>query len=301
MNSANLSRLSWGVLLAYAAWTLWEGLNQPLPLPPAVSAGIGVLFIFSIALTNGLARYSGRHFAVFFLITFVVSNFYENLSILTGFPFGNYHYSDALGLKLFWVPLIIGPSYFATGYLSWSLAHVLLGVFGKKLRSDAVWTVPLIAAFIMVMWDLQMDPIAATIAQKWIWHEGGAYFGVPFVNFLGWLLCVYTIFQLFALYIARQEVKSDRHSEDVTESAHWYQSAIAYFVVSLSWMLTGWSGQNSEVMDPTHKVWQSGDIYASMALVSVFTMWFVVILSVLRIKSQYSAHQRDRQELGDNS
>ena len=37
---------------------------------------------------------------------------------------------------------------------------------------------------------------------------GEAFFGVPFVNYLGWLLCVYTIFQLFAIYIARQSVAS---------------------------------------------------------------------------------------------
>src|SRR5262245_5726171 len=51
-------------------------------------------------------------FLIFFVITFIVSNFYENLSILTGFPFGHYHYTETLGPKLFLVPLLIAPAYF---------------------------------------------------------------------------------------------------------------------------------------------------------------------------------------------
>ena len=99
------------------------------------------------------------------MIAFIVSNFYENLSILTGFPFGHYHYTDALGPKLFLVPLLISPAYFGCGYLAWSLAHVFVGVFGNKLRADQIWRVTLVAAFVMVMWDLTMDPRMAEICQ----------------------------------------------------------------------------------------------------------------------------------------
>jgi hypothetical protein len=111
------------------------------------------------------------------VIAFIVSNFYENLSILTGFPFGHYHYTEALGPKLFLVPLLIAPAYFGCGYLAWSLAHVFVGVFGNKLRAEQIWRVPLVAAFVMVLWDLTMDPIAATVQKQWIWHDGGSYFG----------------------------------------------------------------------------------------------------------------------------
>ena len=46
----------------------------------------------------------------------------KNTSILTGFLFGHYHYTDALGPKLFMVPLLIGPAYFANGYVAWVIA-----------------------------------------------------------------------------------------------------------------------------------------------------------------------------------
>src|SRR3979490_112184 len=54
-------------------------------------------------------------------------NVMENIGVLTGFPFGHYHYTDVLGPKLFLVPLLIGPAYFATGYLAWVLSTILVG------------------------------------------------------------------------------------------------------------------------------------------------------------------------------
>ena len=205
------------------------------PASTGVSATVNVFFLIAIATLHGLRRYSLQEFFIFFVIAFIVSNFYENLSILTGFPFGHYPYTEALGPKLFLVPLLIAPAYFGCGYLAWSLAHVFVGVFGNKLRAEQIWRVPLVAAFVMVMWDLTMDPVAATVQKQWIWHDGGGYFGVPFVNYLGWLLCVYTIFQLFAVYISRQNVASEQEEPSgTTDRAYWYQAAAAYATTGLT-------------------------------------------------------------------
>ncbi|WP_207669017.1 carotenoid biosynthesis protein [Clostridium chromiireducens] len=59
-----------------------------------------------------------------------------------------------------------------------------------------VFLVPLIATFIMVMWDVVMDPITATVNKVWIWEDGGSYFGVPISNYLGWFLVVYIFLQI---------------------------------------------------------------------------------------------------------
>src|SRR5262245_5149153 len=127
---------------------------------------MNVFFVIAIATLHGLRRYSWKQFLIFFVIAFTVSNFYENLSILTGFPFGHYHYTEALGPKLFLTPLLIDPAYFGCGFLAWSLALVFVGVFRNKLRAEQIWRVPLVAAFVMVMWDLTMDPIAATVQKR---------------------------------------------------------------------------------------------------------------------------------------
>jgi uncharacterized membrane protein len=49
----------------------------------------------------------------------------------------------------------------------------------------ATFAVPIVAAFIMVGWDVCLDPASSTIAHIWIWENGGGYFGVPLTNYLG--------------------------------------------------------------------------------------------------------------------
>jgi putative membrane protein len=66
--------------------------------------------------------------------------------------------------------------------------------FDDRLTSAEVILVPALASFVMVMWDLCIDPASSTISGAWIWRDGGGYFGVPLVNFLGWYLCVFTIY-----------------------------------------------------------------------------------------------------------
>ena len=283
-----LKNTTWVLIVGYLLWVLIDIFFHPLPI--GGTAAISVSLLVCIATLHGLGRYSPKQFLIFFVITFVVSNFYEDVSILTGFPFGHYHYTDTLGPKLFLVPLIIAPAYFSSGYLAWSLAHVLLGVFGRKMRSQQIWAVPLIAAFIMVMWDLQMDPITGTIRQQWIWHDGGSYFGVPFENYMGWLLCVYTIYQLFAIYLSRQDAAAgQREDADKTDRSYWYQTAIAFVILSLPFASRALVGDCTVVTDATGYQWQTRHIYVSMALVTFFTMWFVALLSVLLTTKHRSA------------
>ena len=104
-----------------------------LHLPQGVGGAMIALSLMLFALLHGALTYGWRGILVFLVICLGVSNAFENLSIMTGFPFGWYHYSDALGPKLFLVPLLIGPAYFGMGYLSWALARAILGDENARL------------------------------------------------------------------------------------------------------------------------------------------------------------------------
>ena len=133
----------------------------------------------------------------FFAICLVVGNVFENL------PFGSYYFTELMGPKLFVVPSLLGVAYLGMAYLSWTLAHLILGCPRGPLVGLRVITLPLIASCIMVAWDFSRDPIWSTILHAWIWLRGGPYFGVPVSNFWGWFLTVYVSYQLFALYLRR--------------------------------------------------------------------------------------------------
>jgi putative membrane protein len=106
----------------------------------------------------------------------------ELTGVVSGFPYGPFFYGDSLGpkiaglvpylLPLSWVPLVLG-------------AVAATSRAGSSGPQRAVWI--LCAAVLLTLVDGVLDPGAAALGF-WIWPEGGVYYGVPFTNYLGWLL-----------------------------------------------------------------------------------------------------------------
>jgi uncharacterized membrane protein len=260
-------------VVATLANTLFS-LSIPVPLLLLVSV--------AFALLHGVMRYRWSGIVIFIVICLVVSNVLENTSILTGFPFGHYHYTDALGLKLFLVPLVIGPAYFSTGYLAWVLSTILIGDVRRKSSAFATFAVPFIASFLMVVWDLCFDPTFSTIGHRWIWEQGGGYFGVPFTNYLGWFFTVYVFFQLFALFL---RFRKAAHGETQTLPRSYYaQAVVMYAAIGLTFVLDYLVGRgNTLVTDAVGVVWQTRSIAEAEATVSIFTMLFAAALSSVKL------------------
>ena len=233
---------------------------------------INVLLLTFAALLHGFQRYGLKRILTFFAITAVVSWSFETSSIANGFPFGHYVYSDHLGAKLGAVPWLILPSYFSMGYFSWTMAHVLVQHFQRAISGLAIFTVPLIGSCLMVMWDLSIDPVASSLSQNWIWRDGGAYFGVPYSNFLGWFLTVYVIFQVFALYLSRAKTEI---LEQPDSRFLWNFAAALYFSKALT-----------IVLQPLTMT-QHLEIHQSMSLVALFTMGFASVLTFVNIAAKF--------------
>ncbi len=280
MREGNVNRTTavlWLLAGAYAA-ALVGNIVFGLSIPIAVVLSISVAF----ALIHGAVRYGWRGVSTFIAICLVVSNILENTSILTGFPFGHYHYTDVLGLKLFLVPVLIGPAYFATGYLAWVVGNVLVGDVRRGSSTFTTMAVPVIAAFVMVMWDLTLDPRASTIQLQWIWEQGGGYFGVPLINFVGWFLTVYTFLQLFALAV-RSGFAVHEPARTFPRS-HYVQAVVVYAIVGLTPVLIFLvGGDRSQVTDATGVVWQTSSIVEATATVSLFTLIFAVALAAVKL------------------
>ena len=120
-NKGLITTILWVLAAAYAV-ALVANIAFGLGIPIGVVLLISVVF----ALIHGAVRYGWSGIVAFVAICLVLSNILENTSILTGFPFGHYHYPVALGPKLFLVPLLIGPAYFANGYFAWVIGNVLV-------------------------------------------------------------------------------------------------------------------------------------------------------------------------------
>jgi putative membrane protein len=254
-------------------------------LPVGVVIVLYTVLLLSVFVLHGTLGYRLRDLAVMAAIALVVSNAFENLSISTGFPFGHYYYPPNLGPKVFNVPIVIGLLYCAPGYFAWTVARQLVQAFSYRPRGSDVYVVPLIASFVMVSWDLTMDPVRSTIQHNWIWQDGGPYFGVPFTNFVpGWFMVVWMIFQLTALYlyVAYTSAAVPPAYRAIAPKAFWYQAASVYAALALGALINPLTQPNMAVADLRGTTWMTGDIYQSMALVTVFTMVFFAVLSVIR-------------------
>lgn len=279
-------KILWGVVALYAAMIVIDSL-RPITIPVAVL----VLLLLAFVLLHGALRYRLSGILIFIAVALVVSNILENTSILTGFPFGHYHYTDALGPKLFLVPVLIGPAYIGTGYLSWVIATVLVEDVRRESSMLTTFAVPLIASFVMVVWDLCFDPSFSTIAHRWIWEQGGGFFGVPLTNYLGWFLTVYIFYQVFALYIRFRP--SARTEVPLMPRSFYFQAVALYAVIGLSFVLQYLVASNTRVTDATGAVWQTGDIYETAAIVSIYSMIFVAVVTAVKLFQGTPGRPRD--------
>src|SRR5215472_4069620 len=172
--------------------------------PNTIAQALAAIFI-GCALLHGAFLYGLRVVLVLFIISVTITFAVENMGTATGFPFGHYHFEVGGRLPhVGSIPIIVGPLWFGAGYFSWVVASTLLDGADRRLdRPLNVIALPIIAAFVMTQWDVVMDRSESTIAKVWIWHEGGADFGVPLSNYLGWLFTSWLFFQAFAYYLRR--------------------------------------------------------------------------------------------------
>jgi putative membrane protein len=138
-------------------------------------------------LALGAATLGWRRVATFLALALAVSLAAELVGTTTGWPFGAYRYGDALGPKILGrVPYAIPLSWFYLGLASYVLAAHLAARAGVGRRAAAT---VLLGAWLVTVWDLVLDPAMAHPAMPikfWMWHEEGAYFGMPLWNFVGW-------------------------------------------------------------------------------------------------------------------
>ena len=94
-------------------------------------------------------------------------------------------------------------------------------------------------------------------------------------------------FQLFAVYMA----KRDAPTEIPATASYWRQPIVYWMLIGLQFPLLAAIVPQTPLSDPTGQVWQSSDLFQSMALTSVFTMLFTALLAwlVLARRTRHAA------------
>lgn len=260
--------LLWAAILAYLALVVGFAWRAS-PFAETLAA-IGV----ASALAHAIVTLGRRDALILVVLCLVVTFSIENLNAATGFPFGRCHFAVDAGLpRIGAIPIIVGALWFGMGWFSWVVAGALLDE-----RRPSAFAQPLVAAVVMTQWDVVMDPPSATIAKAWVWHEGGAHFGVPLSNYLGWLLTSWIFYQLFALALRRRG-----DAPAIGRKARLI--AILFYAASgLTHLTPLLLGETGVAIDRAGKAWRIQDVREATVAVMLLTMGFTSLLAALRLR-----------------
>lgn len=130
------------------------------------------------------------------IIAFVGGFAAEYVGVHTGILFGDYSYGDGLGPKWEGIPWAIG--------MNWSMLILITRSLANRIVKST-WTQVLLAAILMVLLDLLIEPVAPAL-DYWSFEGGLA----PLSNYVGWLLVAFTLHAIGNLFKASEwDTKGD--------------------------------------------------------------------------------------------
>lgn len=192
----------------------------------------GFLAAFLLA---GVADLGWRRTLLFAAWVWPLAWLAEFSSTRIGVPFGLYHYTGATrGQELFVanVPFMDSLSFTFLAYAAFCLARAALA--GRRVPAPLL---ALIAGVLMMLLDLVIDPMAVR-GDRWFlgrifyYPHGGAYFGVPLSNFVGWMV-------VGAMGVGGYLVLS----RDAVGGRVWPGVALYYAVLLFNLAVAGWIGE----------------------------------------------------------
>ncbi|MBC5994076.1 carotenoid biosynthesis protein [Pontibacter cellulosilyticus] len=140
----------------------------------------------NLLLTNALLfsfhKSWNKDFILFAIFVFAVGFFSEVVGVHTGLLFGDYTYGEALGLKVWEVPVLIGLNWLMLVYTTGHISNYT----GWHWIAKAIF-----GAGLMVLLDFFIEPVAMQY-DFWSWSGNT----VPFTNYVGWFM-IALVLQLY--------------------------------------------------------------------------------------------------------
>jgi len=173
---------------------------------------IFVMLFFLIVLVHGCKTLGYREFLVFFIIAYIITMLYE---YTYGLGFGEFfnckpYYSDLLGPKFIGkIPYIIPLVWSISFYCAFTMTNIIF----NKIKTNPIYEevisykwvlnifgMGLVSGLIMASWDLINDPLMVRVGA-WSWSYQGLYYGIPLLNFEGWIEIPLVIFIVYSFYL----------------------------------------------------------------------------------------------------
>ncbi len=198
MNTSNPSPAQDRVVLQALVVLLLGGAALHLAYVPLTGSKPSLIIsntLFSLlAFLHAWYALGWKRAVTFFGIVFGLSWIAESLSIATCLA-TCYHYTPVLGPRLGQVPIVVPLGWFGMIYNSYVVVNLAAEGQVVSTKGGGLWMawLAILTAFVMTTWDLTLDPYMVIKEQAWVWNQGGAYFGIPFANYVSWVETVFII------------------------------------------------------------------------------------------------------------
>jgi uncharacterized membrane protein len=160
--------------LPVLGWIMGEGYLQR-----GISAGVLVQAAAVLIILHN--AWGLRHTASVFIIVASLAYFAELLGVTFGFPFGKYHYTAVLQPQIAGVPVLIPLTWMMMLPPAWAVGQLITRASGHAI------SFVIVSGLAFTAWDLFLDP-QMVAWDFWHWEIPGQYFGIPWSNYLGWML-----------------------------------------------------------------------------------------------------------------
>jgi putative membrane protein len=244
------------------------GISLPeLPMPALAyvrTAALSVFVFLHFAYLRGW-----KFSSAFFMIVSCWAWLGEQVSIMTGFPFGRYTYSPMLGLQLGYVPLIIPPDYVALFVYPTFLMTMLIlegKIMGKVKSFGRILFLGLFTSLLVDGWDAVVDPVDATQHGQWIWLHHSNYYGIPYSNYAGY---IFQITIMVVLYLYFFESKSEAKP---LGPVNFWITALPLINFAISWLDYSVGGPGG------------------LIFIGLFSIFVPVIIAMDRLRKIFAGH-----------
>jgi len=175
------SLILWLAVLIGTPVVLWLAGEGPFPR----AATLGVLAQAAATLFALACGWPERRLVGVAAVILPAAWAVEKVGVTTGWLFGHYAYTGGLQPQLAGVPILIPLAWLMMLAPAWAVASAVL----PERSANSGWWYRLryaaLSGLAFTAWDLYLDP--QMVARRlWLWDEPSGYFGIPWLNYLGW-------------------------------------------------------------------------------------------------------------------
>lgn len=162
---------------------------------------IGVTLQIAAVIAILWRAWGAKRALIVFAVVPLIAWLSEVIGINTGLPFGVYHYTERLQPQIGDVPILVPLAWLMMLPPSWAVATLITGSKANRITFAAV------TALVFTAWDLFLDPQMVSFGI-WEWQpvDGVSYFGIPLLNYAGWLLVSFIMTYVVSLVIGIRDL-----------------------------------------------------------------------------------------------